>query len=168
MSKTKVFMTETRHKKSSKKVEGKKRRTDQNQLQKKRLWSFKVKRIPAGKITAAAFNTRTVIMADSVTEHQVEQNSTKIAVYLCAVEREITYSNCIANWTFVFVLLIILFWCCRLKKKPTSFACTFSNYYFYISFPQQLSLSNIALQISRSVFINNIAFQVISMVWCHL
>ena len=58
---------------------------------------FQGKEEPSWEITAVAFNERTVIVADSVTEHQVEQNSTKIAVYLCAVEREITYSNCIAN-----------------------------------------------------------------------
>ena len=74
-------------------MEDKKRRTDQNQLQKKRLalLSFKVKRNPAGKITAAAFNMRTVIVADSVTEHQIVlHNSTKM-LYLSVQWRERDY-----------------------------------------------------------------------------
>ena len=45
----------------------------------KEMTSFKSKEEPSWEITAAAFNTWAVIVADSLTEHQiVRQNSTKM------------------------------------------------------------------------------------------
>ena len=90
----------------------------------------------------------------------------KCCLSLCCGERDcIQQLHCKRNFCICFIDYVVSV--LSTEEKNTSFACTFSNYDFSISFPQQLSLSNIGLHISRSV-LNNIAFQVFSMVWCHL
>ena len=138
MSETKSIYDSNKKQEISEKVEGKKWRTDQKQVQKK---SFKVKRNPAGKITAAAFNTRTLIVTDSVTEYQsVRQNSTKM-LFISVLWRERLHTATALQTE----LLYLFYWLCCFSVVDWKKTRLLPAHFLTMTFPF-LFLSNFHFQ----------------------